>query len=159
MLRLRYVMANAQNIAEATALWNATNNTVGFNHGFGSASDNRFVVLETMMHNTGYFEANDPRELNLTVDGQQIGQARPEALFRTNHGYDSYTLAHYIEESYNNSIQRYMLFPGMFDNYQAIGKQITYVEAVNITSIVGSKGTDNFYQCVSPFVTGSNILR
>jgi len=160
VLRLRYVMANAQNIAEASILWNTTNNTVGFNHGFGSAQDGRAVVLETMMHNTAIFEANDPREQNLVINGTQIGQARPDAVYRTNHGYDSYTLDHYIEPGYNNSIQRYLLFPTMFDSYEAAGTQITYVEAVNITSILGSKSSDisTFYQCVSPFVSGSNIL-
>ena len=31
-LRLRYIMQHAANLTEVKALWEATNNTVGFNH-------------------------------------------------------------------------------------------------------------------------------
>lgn len=43
-------------------MWQATNSTVGFNHGIGSAVDGQAVVLETMMGNSAVFHANDPRE-------------------------------------------------------------------------------------------------
>jgi hypothetical protein len=32
-------MSQAKNIDEAIKLWKSTNNTVGFNHGIGSAND------------------------------------------------------------------------------------------------------------------------
>lgn len=134
--RLRHVMAHAKNLDEALNIWTSTNNTVGFNHGFGSANDREAVLLETMMHNSAVFHANDPREQNLIVDGEQIGQARPEAIFRTNHGYDSYTISHYMWNNtgaYKDSITRYMAFPEAFDGYQARKTPITYVEAVNVT--------------------------
>jgi len=37
MLRLRYIMENADDLTSALKLWNSTKNTVGFNHGIGSA--------------------------------------------------------------------------------------------------------------------------
>jgi hypothetical protein len=50
-LRLRYVMEEATNLAEAAALWSATNNTCGFNHAVGSnnekSGDPMFMALET----------------------------------------------------------------------------------------------------------------
>ncbi len=39
----------------------ATNNTLGINHGFASVSDNAFLALETNSDDTAYFLANDPR--------------------------------------------------------------------------------------------------
>ncbi len=91
VLRLRHVMANAKTISEAVAIWQSTNNTVGFNHGIGSAADKQAIVIETMEGNSAIFGANDPREQNLVVNGVQIGQPRTEAVYRTNHGYDPYT--------------------------------------------------------------------
>ncbi|RYG96229.1 hypothetical protein EON65_54730, partial [archaeon] len=136
VVRLRNVMASASNLQEALALWQSTNSTVGFNHGIGSAKDKQAVLLETMKGNSAVFYANDEREKDLVIDDQQIGQARPEAVFRTNHGYDSYTIGHYMwngTHAYQDSIQRYMLFPQMFDAYQASQTPITYVEALNVT--------------------------
>ena len=89
LLRLRYIMENARNNAEAKVLWLATNNTVGFNHMTGSASDAEAyakategseasagvagasaampaMVMETMYNYTAFFNANDPREANAT---------------------------------------------------------------------------------------------
>ncbi len=74
-------MAHSKNIAEALAVWSSTNNTVGFNHGFGSANDGRAVVLETMASNTAVFESNDPREKDYVVDGVQIGELNDDYLF------------------------------------------------------------------------------
>ena len=132
VLRLRHVMAHAKNIEEGLSIWAATNNTVGFNHGIGSASDGEAVCMETMHGNTAVFHANDPREQDSRATD---GEARPEAVYRTNHGYDSYTKEHYIEgdSAFNSSVTRYLLFPEMFDEYAAQGVQITYVEAVNVT--------------------------
>jgi hypothetical protein len=159
VLRLRYIMASAKTISEATDLWLATNNTEGYNHGIGSAHDQKFICLETMKGNTAIFSANDPREQTLIVGGKNIGSPRDEAVYRTNHGYDAYTIAHYNEgdSSYQNSINRYLAFPEAFDSYQAAGTKITYAQAVNITAIIASKGS-NFYECVTPFDGGSNIL-
>lgn len=136
VLRLRHVMAHASTLDEALAIWKSTNSTVGFNHGFGSAKDNQAVVLETMEGNSAVFYSNDPREQDLVVNGEQIGLARPEAVFRTNHGYDSYTIEHYMWNStgaYNNSILRYKVFPEMFDGFQSAGTKITYTEAISVT--------------------------
>ena len=136
VLRLRHVMAYASNIDEALQIWSSTNNTVGFNHGFGSAKDGQAVLLETMEGNTAVFYANDPREQDLVIDGQQIGLAREEAIFRTNHGYDPYSIEHYMwngTHAYKNSIFRYQLFAELFDGYQQSKTPITYKEAVSIT--------------------------
>jgi hypothetical protein len=85
VLRLRYVMTNAKNLDEALNIWAATNSTVGFNHGFGSANDGKAVVLETMMNSNAVFGANDEREKNYIYHDQQIGAPREEAVYRTNH--------------------------------------------------------------------------
>lgn len=136
ILRLRHVMANAKNLAEALDIWSATNNTVGFNHGIGSGRDREAVCLETMMGNTAVFHSNDPREQNLIVNGQNIGAPREEAVYRTNHGYDAYTVQHYMwngTNAYNYSVTRYMLFPELLDNYKSEQTKISYKEAVAIT--------------------------
>jgi hypothetical protein len=46
-------MAHTSNLDEALLMWNSTNNTVGFNHMIGSASDKAAVVMETMKGFTG----------------------------------------------------------------------------------------------------------
>lgn len=79
---------------------------------------------------------------DLVYDGEQIGLARPEAVYRTNHGYDAYTIAHYMwngTNAYKNSIARYEVFPEQFDSYQSANTKITYKEAVSITALVGEK--------------------
>lgn len=136
ILRLRHVMTKARNLQQAVDVWMSTNNTVGFNHAIGSAKDHELVCLETMMGNTAVFHANDVREQNFVVDGTNIGVPRSEAVYRTNHGYDPYTIQHYMwngTNAYKYSIDRYMLFPQMFDDYTASQTTIGYVQAVNIT--------------------------
>ena len=100
-----------------------------------------------MNSNTAIFSDNDPREQSLIINGENIGLPRKEAVYRTNHGYDSYTVSHYMwnnTEWYNNSIWRYQAFPEAFDSYETSQKKITFVEAVNITSIIGSKGASRY---------------
>eukprot|EP01038_Epipyxis_sp_PR26KG_P005160 gene5160-7183_t len=160
-LRLRHVMAYANNIDEGLSIWKSTNNTVGFNHAIGSAYDNKLVVLETMKGNTAVFSDNDPREAKSNiVNGTETAEPRKDAVYRTNHGYDHYTKAHYIEEDkyYNSSIQRYLLFPEIFDDYTASATKITYLQAINITAIVSHKGLDKTFSCSLPYLNGTNIL-
>lgn len=161
ILRLREVMSKASNIEEGLKIWQATNNTVGFNHGIGSAKDGKICLLETMMHNTAIFYDNDPREQSLIYNGQQIAAPRTEAVYRTNHGYDPYTVEHYMWNNtgaYENSIMRYLAFPEAFDSYQASKTKISSVQAVNITAILGSKGPD-MYTCGGfPYNDAENIL-
>jgi hypothetical protein len=136
VLRLRHVMTNAKNIDEALDIWASTNSTVGFNHGFGSANDGKAVVLETMMGNSAVFGANDDREKNYVYHDVQIGFPREEAVYRTNHGYDPYTIQHYMWNetgAMDDSIDRYLAFPEAFDSYAAAKKPITFTEAVNVT--------------------------
>lgn len=63
ILRLRHVMANSAkgSIDEATAIFEATNNTVGFNFMVGSASDKSAMCMETMQDFTAYFRDMDDR--------------------------------------------------------------------------------------------------
>lgn len=51
----------AGSLAEAKAIWEATNNTVGFNHMFGSSTDGRAMAMETQQDYTAYFEDMDDR--------------------------------------------------------------------------------------------------
>lgn len=160
VLRLRHVMTNAKNIDEALAVWRSTNSTVGFNHGVGSAADGTAVLLETMMGSNAAFGANDVREKDYVYNGAQIGYPREEAVYRTNHGYDPYTIQHYMWNNtgaMQNSIERYLAFPEAFDSYAASKTPISFVEAVNITAILGSKGEDK-YECAAPYTEGANVL-
>jgi predicted choloylglycine hydrolase len=86
LLRLRYIMENAATVAEAVALWNATNNTAGFNHGIGAPADG-FVVLETRAHYSAVFKDDDPREMGNASSSFFVGHPMKDALWRTNHGY------------------------------------------------------------------------
>ena len=138
-LRLREVMRRTRTLDEAHALWVATNNTVGFNHGVGSAHDNMFLALETMHTNTAYFGSNDVREqdMTVTINGleQQIAAPRAQAVYRTNHGYDSYSVAHYMwnnTNSYQDSVSRYLMFPTILDQYEAQNTLIAAPQAVYI---------------------------
>lgn len=80
-LRLRYVLENAQNLEQATLLWQHTNNTLGMNHMVGSFEDKGAVAMETMARYTAYFRDNDPREANMTYNkngkvGIELGYVR-----------------------------------------------------------------------------------
>jgi hypothetical protein len=119
LIRLRYIMENAKNIEESKTLWDATKNTVGFNHMVASASDNSALVMETDAKHTAYFSANSEVEANsiahtsyqdkdLTIRGHPL----TEALFRTNHGFDPETIAHYNwnnTHAYYDSDKRYTM--------------------------------------------------
>lgn len=151
VLRLRHIMAYSANLEDALSLWNTTNSTVGFNHGIGSRVDQSAVVMETMQGSSAVFADNDPREQDFVYNGQQIGAPRPNAVYRTNHGYDSYTIEHFLwnnSNAYDFSITRYLLFPDIFDEYAALGEgSISAREAVNITAIVADKADDHLYDC------------
>lgn len=62
ILRLRHVMAYADNLAEAMDIFAGTNNTVGFNFMVGSASDKKALCMETMAGYTATFGSMDDRE-------------------------------------------------------------------------------------------------
>ena len=155
ILRLRYVMSYASNMQEALDLWSTTNSTVGFNHGIGSGNEQKAVVLETMAHSNPVFAPMDERE---AMNG---GNPRSDAFYRTNHGFDPYTIAHYMWNdtgAYQDSMYRYELFPQLIDQYHSDNKVIGAVEAVNITAVVAGKGQDSVYSCAGPFVDGDNVL-
>ncbi len=71
VLRLRYIMEYAKDLPTARQLWEATNNTVGFNHMITSGPDNALyrqsrtkevaMAMETMYQYTAYFYDNDTR--------------------------------------------------------------------------------------------------
>merc|ERR1712000_371944 len=155
LLRLRHIMAYTDDLESGLAMWTATNNTVGFNHGIGSAKDGRAELLETMAH-TAFFGAMDPREA-----ASETGAPRTDAVYRTNHGYDPYSIEHYMwndTNAYKNSLWRYNLFPLVLDGYNSASKIITPLEAVNITAIVGDKGQEQSFDCIAPYPHGENIL-
>jgi Acyl-coenzyme A:6-aminopenicillanic acid acyl-transferase len=105
VLRLRYVMENARTLSQAQTLWAQTNNTVGYNHMVACEADaaahgHAAVALETARAYTAYFLDDDPREANAVHVNKQgvaehYGNPLPEALYRSNHGYDSYLAEHY----------------------------------------------------------------
>ena len=161
LLRLRYVMERASNLAEARDVWESTNNTVGFNHMVASAVDESALVIETNAVTSAYFSANDPREAGAAfqTDGRIIrGAPMPEAIFRTNHGFDDRIVSHYMWNSthaYNDSDDRYHLIAGMISDS---AQPLSAIDAVQLTSLVGQKGPD-YHACMPPFNPGgSNVL-
>jgi len=160
-LRVRYIMENADDIASVQKFWDATNNTMGLNHGFGSAKDNQFLALETKQGYTAYFLANDPREQNFNVNGTQYGYPLVDALWRTNHGVDPEFLTTALDTTPGTDTQtRYMLIHDTISGYSQAQQLITPYEAVNISAVVGAKGgshTDDFTSCVGKS-SGSNII-
>eukprot|EP01114_Cavostelium_apophysatum_P014540 TRINITY_DN379_c0_g1_i1.p1 TRINITY_DN379_c0_g1~~TRINITY_DN379_c0_g1_i1.p1 ORF type:complete len:548 (+),score=118.60 TRINITY_DN379_c0_g1_i1:165-1808(+) len=162
VLRLRYIMENAANLEEAKTVWEATNNTVGFNHMVGSGSDAQSLVFETMHDYTAYFLADDPREANAVYksgdETVQIGFPLKEALWRTNHGYDPVIREHYEWSQSNNSwsFQRYMFLYRGFTYYEDANIQMDDLAAINMTSIVGDKG-HHAYSCYNN-TDGTNVL-
>jgi len=160
-LRLRYIMENAADLQTVMALWNTTNNTLGINHGFGSAKDNKFLALETKATYTAYFYANDSREANYQVGGVQYGYPLPEALWRTNHAFDPVwlqtALYPYPDEDTQN---RYMLIHDTIVQYQNQSVPMSDWQALNVTAVVGAKGgtsISSFTSCDNAS-TGSNII-
>ena len=85
-------------------------------------------------------------------------------MWRTNHGYDPYTIQHYMWNNtgaYQDSLLRYNLVPPMLDDYAAASQAIGVQEIVNMTAILGGKGTagDEPFTCTMPFTNeADNIL-
>ena len=155
-------MAKAKTLSEAIDIFKSTNSTIGFNHAVGSAVDKKLQVIETMKGVQAVFSDDDPRErVGYEVEGyRNIGDPRHEAVYRTNHGYDPYTIQHFMwnkTEKYSYSIDRYRLFPLIFDDYSSRNITISAKEAVNITAILGDKGRENMFDCRGSG-TGGNIL-
>ena len=150
MLRLRHAMALGATLNQTMTVWNATENTLGFVHGFGSARDGKMVLLETQAGYTAMFSDNDAREQHVIVNGQNIASPRENSVFRANHGYDPKTIQNYAwnnTHAYAYSIDRYLLVPGVLDDYTAARHLIDTAEAVNVTALVADKGGNNMYDC------------
>lgn len=156
-LRLRWLMERSSTLEQAMTVFNATNNTLGINHGVGSGVDRRFVVLETMRGYTAQFGANDPREA-----ASQWGAPLEEAVWRTNHGYDPHFVATSIDSNppSSDSEVRYQLLADTFRTYEASHTLIGPLQAVNLTALVGDKGGStrpSFLSCADAS-KGSNVL-
>jgi len=161
-LRLRALMAEASNLREAVAFWKKTKNTMGINHGVGSAADAKFMALETRADYTAYFSDNDPREANFTYEGERYGFPLPEAIWRTNHAYDSGITSHRLPspKPQGDTFNRYMLLHDTFEGYRTGGVAISDLQAVNLTAIVGDKGgssRSSFLTC-DHAAQGENII-
>eukprot|EP00050_Salpingoeca_kvevrii_P017702 m.67473 g.67473 ORF g.67473 m.67473 type:complete len:503 (-) comp7682_c0_seq2:947-2455(-) len=176
ILRLRYIMENAKSTADAKSLWVATNNTVGFNHMVASASDAAAyaktktaspgvaIAMETMYEYTAFFTDNDPREAsatykhNSTATPVHIGAPMPEAVWRTNHGYDP-TIRKHFEWSQNPdswSNQRYFFIHDSLKTFETSKNRIGLKEAAIIVAVVGDKGK-HAHTCENN-TDGSNVL-
>eukprot|EP00049_Salpingoeca_infusionum_P017699 m.354045 g.354045 ORF g.354045 m.354045 type:complete len:509 (+) comp16908_c0_seq1:44-1570(+) len=158
MLRLRELMATATTLHDAQVFWNSTGNTMGMNHGIGSAADNRFMALETNAVFTAMFMDNDPREANRVVDGKRVGFPLQEAVWRTNHGYDPQFLSTAVSpKPGRDTLTRYMLLHDAFVDYANSSTLISDMQAVNLTAIVGDKGSETFLSCDNAS-KGENII-
>jgi hypothetical protein len=171
-LRLRYIMENAASMKEALALWRATNNTCGFNFMVASGGDaakglkNPATCMETMFNYTAYFDADSPVENDAYYtqkDGKRtkIGFPMPEAVWRTNNGFDP-TIRKHFEWSQSPtswSEDRYLFIERAFKRYESIGQRVSDAEAINVTAIAGDKGhaRQDVYKC-SGTNAGTNVL-
>jgi hypothetical protein len=66
----------------------------------------------------------------------------PEALFRTNHGYDPVIRKHShtkFRPKDSSTMARYFIQKDLFNNYANNSVKIGYQEAVNMTAILGAK--------------------
>lgn len=163
-------MEHASNINEGWTLWEATNNTIGFNHMIASSTDaastgHGALALETIADYTAYFFDDDPREagaLYYDASLQQdvpIGFPMQEALWRTNHGYDPVIREHYMwrgTHAIRWSEERYMFAYQAFSYYENKNIAMDHHDAINVTAILGDKG-DTAYQCQDS-TAGTNII-
>mmetsp|Transcript_57157 Transcript_57157/g.134534 ORF Transcript_57157/g.134534 Transcript_57157/m.134534 type:complete len:492 (-) Transcript_57157:53-1528(-) len=166
VLRLRALMETATTLAEARSFWSSTNNTMGINHVVGAASDPAAMALETCAGYTAYFGANDTRERDATAQDksghpERIGFPLPNAVWRTNHGYDPTWLKTAMRQNSPTSDTqvRYDLFHEALVNYERAGVRLSLLEAANMTKLVGDKGgsdRQSFLHCVKG--KGSTIL-
>jgi hypothetical protein len=166
LLRLRYILERANSLSEAKTLWLATNNTVGVNHMVASASDASAIVIETNAASSAFFSADDPRERAAAFPGPggRIIRGAPmkQALFRTNHGFASEIVSHYMWNStsaYNDSDYRYHLIANRLRAYEQAGVQVNATGAVHLTSLAAQKGPD-YLVCAPPYGPdhGENVL-
>jgi len=167
LLRLRHAMAYSPtgSLAEAKAIWEATNNTVGFNHMFGSAVDGKAMAMETQKDYSAYFFDMDDRE-NGAIDpetGEVYGFPLKDAVWRTNHGYDPVSQENYqwyTYHAYSNSKDRYNIIHDHIEEYETNKELIGATEAVRITSAVGMKGDGSNEEVCDPslYAKGINVL-
>lgn len=111
---------------------------------------------------TAYFSDNDPREANFTYEGERYGFPLPEAIWRTNHAYDSGITSHRLPspKPQGDTFNRYMLLHDTFEGYRTGGVAISDLQAVNLTAIVGDKGgssRSSFLTC-DHAAQGENII-
>lgn len=167
-MRLRLIMENAKNLAQALAIWQATNNTMGMNHMIASASDvasdKPAAAMETMKGYTAYFYGDDVRETELKYTDPKtnvttvLGAPLKQAVWRTNHGYDPIIVGNetHVTKPSSDSEQRYMILHNSFAYYANANIKMREYEAINITSILGDKGNDWFH-CPDKAI-GGNVL-
>lgn len=178
-LRLRYILQRSTNLAEAMLLWNATNNTNSFNFLIGSATDatstlGGALALETIRGYTAQFPANSSMErnavYNCTADSNcktwtnqtqglvHIGHPLPEAVWRTNHGFDTVVLKTQ-EPLFTGTVYRYDLMYSLFEQLQQENTRIGDQEAVGIVATLGTKGGDDWTVCdPTQFKDGDNVM-
>lgn len=84
----------------------------------------------------------------------------PEAVYRTNHGYDPIIRKHShtkYRAKDSSTINRYFIQRDLFNNYNQSQTKITEVEAVNMTAILGAKQHRNYYSCAEG-PKGGNVI-
>ena len=169
-LRLRYVMENAHNLAEARSIWSHTNNTAAFNFLIGSSSDAgtpgspAAMALETMKDFTGYFYDNSPIEANATWQWpnvstpEKIGFPIKDAVWRSNHALHPFVM-HTQENLWNDTIWRYKELHDLIVSKSSNGKVLSVDDVVYIVSVLGIKGP-NYLSCNPKQFTdgGDNVM-
>lgn len=182
-LRLRGVMEQCATMECIKNFWsNASQNTMGINHGLGVASGG-FIETENRFGYSAVFGDDDPREKNFVVNQSEncdkngnwivgsgpcrhVGAPMKNAVWRTNHAYDPRWLqtAMFGPVPGGDTFTRYMLIASTLRFYEQAGQRISALQAVNITAVAGDKGPvnrevgyKNLLHCPAA-AGGSNIL-
>eukprot|EP01112_Ceratiomyxa_fruticulosa_P004230 TRINITY_DN1466_c0_g1_i2.p1 TRINITY_DN1466_c0_g1~~TRINITY_DN1466_c0_g1_i2.p1 ORF type:complete len:245 (+),score=48.34 TRINITY_DN1466_c0_g1_i2:253-987(+) len=171
-LRLRYIMENSNGLQDAYNIMKTTNNTLGMNHIIASGKNQTdldgkhpALEIETMRDYTAYYFDNDTRESDYIYVNQTTGQKyemgwpMPEAVFRTNHAYDPKIRAVQVfpVTPTSDTIIRQKLFSTVFQWYESAQIEIGTLEAINVTSILGKKGTEDYFDC-SKIQNAANVM-
>jgi hypothetical protein len=83
----------------------------------------------------------------------------PEVVFRTNHGYDPTIRKHLVRPMppiNSSTMIRYFLLKDGFSWYGQ-NKKITAADALNMTAILGDKGSKEFKVCPNTNI-GTNVI-
>jgi hypothetical protein len=187
-MRLRMVLERASSLAEARAVWEASNNTDSMNYLIASANDAAAYAIEAIGGRFGaqpphaaysaFFTDDDPTEAGATcavgeTAGGTCGGGFPDHPVASGLKHIGRPLREAVwrtnhavhplvmatqEPLFNDTGARYDLLHDLIDGHAASGRKIGDTEAVAIAATLGIKGPD-FYSCdPAQFKHGEHVM-